>query len=237
MQTSYLPESTCFWFSIYKEDINLVKRLINQIKSLYPSAQIICVADGLNNLEAALICAICNVQFLSPKQHLHTQRFGGAWVERMFRTFLENSDASYLLRVEPDTLLQFCFKAVPKCDVTGNVLAIDDQRSYIHGGCVLFSREAVKKIVESGLLSDSKYAENVEFGYRKYQPPYLLEGEQPSWELHGAQDVIFSDVVARLKLHTENWNEIYSRVRETCPTPEKYAAIHPVKILDYALNI
>lgn len=216
----------CFCFTVY-EDWDLAKRLIKQLR-MFPSAGVLCLTDGTHNPEFAYLCKIENIRYINGNR-LHPQRYGGAWLKRFFYCFLSRSSADFLIRLEPDSFVVRPFNKPPNSDVAGNILVTPDGRRYIHGGCVLFRRSAVEKILNSSLLDNPEYATNSLFGYCRHQAPYLLPGEWPNSEVQGAHDVIFSDVVWKLGLHVSEWDEIYSRVRQACPEPHKYAVIHPVK--------
>lgn len=220
--------NVCFWFGVYQE-YNLAKRLITSLRSFYPKQQIICIADGSYNLNYATFCNRFEVIYLT-EDRIKLQHYGGAWVERMFQSFLDRSSAEIMLRLEPDSFINYGFTTIPKTDVLGNILNTFDGRQYIHGGCIAFSRNAIKKILNSKLLKENKYKTELQFAYQRYKFPYLLCGEKNNEEWIIAEDLIWSDVIWQLGLNVTEWHEVYSRVRESCPEPKKYAVIHPVKI-------
>lgn len=213
----------CFWFGIYNE-FELAKRLVSQIQYHYSDIQVICVADGL---DASFLNS--NTTYIQGER-LHLQEFGGAWVKRMFLSFLEHSSAKAMIRVEPDTWINRKFNQLPGREVAGNILVAND-KNYVHGGCAYFTREAIEKICTSNLLDNSKYITDSQFSYNRFQFPYLFGDEQPNNEVHIAEDIIYSDVVQQLNLNVEQWDGVWSTVRDKCSNPQNYAVVHPVKSL------
>lgn len=223
------PQTICFFFGVYKE-WDLAFRLSRQLKTIFPTEQILCVTDGTHNSEFAVFCEQQKITYFKGER-LFRQASGGAWIKRMFDFFLLKSRADCLISLDPDSFINHAFKELPDADVAGNILSLLDQRQFIQGGCVFFKRAACETIIRSELLNDVKYTCNSLFAYRRYYLPYLVPGEQASSEWYIASDQIWSDVIWKLGLKVEEWNEVYSRVRTACPTPEKYAVIHPVKQL------
>lgn len=221
-----MTDSFCFWFAVY-DDYLLAERLVNQLCKLYPDKEIICITDGTHNLEFENLCQVYQVKYIR-SNHLHSREHGGLWLQRMFETYLGFSESDRLIRVEPDTFFRRRFESIPDSDVAGNLLTLPNGKLLIQGGCMMFSRYAAKAILDSGLLEDPRYTQ-VEYCYQRYQPPYLMPEESSSNKWLTAVDVIATDICLRLKLNITDWDDIYCRVREACPTPDRYAAIHPIK--------
>lgn len=220
----------CF-VSCISTEWQLGRRLINQIKYLFSEPEIIIIFDGTSNEEFESFCVINEVKIVKSDK-LKLQKYGNFFVQRFFQVFLNFSEKPYLIRVEPDTYFFKAFNSVPDAEVAGNILQVTKERNLIQGGCVFFKRNAVKRIVNADLLSNSKYITNSEFSYQRYKPPYLNESELQSDIRLVAEDAVFSDIIWQLGIEVQEWNEVYCRVRqaELMDLPlGNYSAIHPVK--------
>lgn len=228
---SITKESSICFVSCIAKEWELGRRLINQIKFLFASSEIIIIFDGTSNIEFEAFCDQLNVRVIKSK-FLKLQSSGGAFAQRFFETYLNYSSALHLVRVEPDTYLNKTFE-LPNTDVAGNVLQITQRRKLIQGGCVSFKRKIVKQIVASQLLNNNKYKIDPLFGYKRYKFPYLNKGEQEFDIRLTAEDAVFSDIIWQLGIPVAEWKEICCRVRQAelpiVSEMKKYSVVHPVK--------
>lgn len=156
----------------------------------------------------------------------------GLWTHRYLEYFLKYTDASIVLRVDPDTCVWRNFALpVGDYDIFGTIEPRKYRYPYVLGGCIGFTRECAQKIVDSKLLLDSKFKH---FNYQRYKH-HRWEHEVESDEQIAFQDWIVADVAFELNLKLQEWKEIcilgnYKRV----PKIETFAITHPHPLLkDY----
>lgn len=220
-------ESLCFIFNVYQDE-DRAKILTQQLKSTFPNAEIIGLLDGkpsgdiASYLEASLVRQINGLR-------LKPQVNGGAWLERIFKVYLEESRADHLVKIEPDSTVFRAFANISDTDIAGTLIQIVDGRELVHGGCVAIKREAVEKIVRSRLLENPKYKFDRRFGYRRYEPPYLQVGEVRSNEWIISGDAVLADLIQELNLSVQNWAEVSCGVYPREIASDKWAVFHPKK--------
>ncbi len=148
----------------------------------------------------------------------------GLWTQRYLNIFLKHTNATHLLKVDPDTCVWRSFSLPPgDYDIFGN-MSNRYKYPYIKGGCIGFTRSAAKKIIDSEFLLDKEY-EN--FNYQRYKNhkwPHEIE----SAEQFAFQDWIVGDVAHRLNLKLKEWEEIYILGNlNIVPEIKEYAVTHP----------
>lgn len=220
----------CFFFGVYTE-FDLAERLAYQIRMYYPRSPAYCIFDGTSNRRLEAILSKLEIQYFHGER-LHLQEYGGEWTERMFGTYAWAlpTNSNWLCRLEPDSYMRRPFLNLPTADIGGNIISLGAGQNYIQGGCTFYSRQAVVTILDSRMLQSPRFC-NPEFTYARYSNPYLYPGEIESTERLSSTDAISSTVIRELKLSVEEWSEVYCRLREKCPNPERYAVVHPVKNL------
>ena len=100
-------------------------------------------------------------------EHLAKAEHGGAWLERVLRTGIEQTRADMFLKIDPDTLVLRPL-IPPAGDVVGRWF-----HNSVAGGLYGVSRSAAEKILSSGWLSDPA---NTALTYKPY--PDGLEYQQ-----------------------------------------------------------
>lgn len=231
MDNASLP-SICFIFFVYQDE-HLARNLIKQLKLIIGESKkysVICILDGnpkQNFLNYLKTCE--NIKYFVGER-LKLQINGGTWLEKIFTTFLLESTAEYLVKIEPDSTVFRSFSLpFPNVDIAGSLVKIVDGRQLVHGGCILFKRKVIKKVVESKLLESSKYKTNRKFGYRRYLPPYLQAGEIPNDEWLISGDAVLADVIQELNFTTYDWKEVSCGIYPSSFANEKWAVFHPKK--------
>lgn len=220
-------ENLCFVFNIYQDE-DRAKILVQQLKSTLSDSQILSLFEGTPSGDIASYLTSKQIGF-NQGERLKPQINGGAWLERIFKTYLESSEAEYLIKIEPDTTIFRTFTSIPNTEIAGTLIQIPDGRELVHGGCVLFKREVVQKIVRLRLLENPKYKFDRRFGYRRYEPPYLQEGEVRSSEWIISGDAVLADIIQELNISVENWTEVSCGVHPSEMASDNWAVFHPKK--------
>lgn len=220
--------SLCFFLGVYK-DQSLAKTSIQKLKLFYPQADIISISDGVEDADYAEFCADYKVNYWV-RERLKTMQFGGLWTAQ-FLTAMLWSEADILIKLDPDSGInsQLDPSTFPNADLFGN-LRVAGGRPHIQGGFIAFRRAAARAIIESKLLGSSEYC-TTHYSYPRFMPPYLQQGEQFSTEWLTCEDVILWDVIQKLGLKVAEYDQVWCHFKDACPSPEKYAVVHPVKEL------
>lgn len=220
----------CFVIAVYDE-WNLASRLLKQLLANFPDEKVIVTTDGIHNESFKNYCKDNDVIYVWNKERLIEQKHGGKWLERLLKNFYECSNSDYLIKLDSDCWVNRGFKSLPNLslDITGTLMKIGHPYFFIQGGCYAVKYSAVEGILDSKLLENINYKNNPQFTYKRFQAPYLYEGEIASNLILNADDGILSHVAHKLGLSIGTWSEINSQLRGKIKDPEKYAIIHPVK--------
>jgi hypothetical protein len=143
-------------------------------------------------------------------ERLKLSQFAGQWTERYLKAFLQTG-SNILVKLDPDTAVLRKARYFPDAEVFG--VHCDGQ---VLGGCIGYSRDCARKIIDSGLLLGTKYT--------GLYYTYVKCGERVT-----RQDEIMADIIRRLNLHTVEWKEACIRQyhpRSVMPTGD-YAFVHP----------
>jgi len=143
---------------------------------------------------------------------------GGLLGQTWLKLFLLLSTDSYLIKIDPDTGINRAPMFPSRFEVSCNYR--DDHR-YLLGGALLFSRDAVEKIVKSELMLDRKY-QSREWCYRWRHQEWIP-----------CEDAILYDVIHRLGLDLSWWDDVYcchSNEVFSPPRPlNSYSFYHPIE--------
>lgn len=140
---------------------------------------------------------------------------GGAWLERIFRSLPEGFD--HYFKIEPDVQILQAATKIPEEDWFGHVRYHEGTRRLIaYGGLWGFSRDAIDRVLQSGLLADTKYLSR-DFTYDRYGK-FILPGETPAPPLYSC-DHIMADVMSRLSITPQQWDAVHLTFRESHREP------------------
>lgn len=187
-----------FCIGVYRDD-ELAKQCIAGIQRNYPDS-ILCISDGIAHPDLEKFCAQRQVQYVLGSR-LKLPAFRGAWTERFFLYFL-GSDDPLMIKIDPDTRVNRA-AVIPAAPV----FAAYRQGAVLNGWAIGFTRDTVSRIVRSGFLHDLKY-DSSSYAYHRFMPPRLREGETESCEAVALQDDITTDVVRRLGIVPQEWDEV-----------------------------
>jgi len=218
--------SPTFLIHVYKDEQYGIP-LLQQIRSLYPSATIACIGDGVDPPELRSIAQQVGAYYIAGDR-LKLAKHGTRWSKRMFRIALE-LEADPLIKMDADAWLWRRFNHFPDADLAGTLTCYLRQRLHlVRGGAMMFSRNAIEQILDSGMLDDQEYLDCTRYAYYRYAE-WLLEGEERSDELLYSENCTVASIAAKLGLKQVDWAEVHACFRE--PIPEnvnlQWAATHP----------
>jgi hypothetical protein len=212
-----------FCFSVY-DDAHLCKRLVQELRSLYPDADIVAVRDGrIEGMDDwRQFCELNRVKHVATHSRLKLLRNGGLWLHRLLEFTLRETAAPWIIKTEGDTRFHRQFRHYPDADVAGTLS--EQQPTFPRGGCVLFRREALQTLVRRGVLLDPKY-NSVEYGYQRYGK-WKYDQEPYNSEVLLCADKVLGDAIAQLNLTLSSWSEVDIQFRAE-PEAGDFAATHP----------
>lgn len=218
-----MPLEPAFFFPVY-DDTHLCARLISDIRKFYPTADVIAVSDGAiaDRRRFKRVCDRSGVLFLETEKRLKLPDYGALWLQRLFENALARTRAEILIRTEGDTRFHRGFEGFPEVEVAGTLS--EQVPRFPRGGCVMWRRSALKRVIGSGLLGDAKYKDQF-FSYTRYGK-WRHEGEKEDWTPILCSDRVVADVIQRLSLKLSEWEEVNILFRGI-PETEGYAATHP----------
>lgn len=207
----------CYLINVYR-DFEAARRLLDQLLSYAGGTEIIFLTDGTHDPEFGEICADCGIAYITASTRLKSIA-GGAWTARFLGIYRQVSTAPYLIKLDPDSRMWRSpdLSTIPAADWFGTVHSSGSAPPFVAGGCLGFRREAVDRILDSGLLAAERYRDRV----------YSIEwkGERLSFS-----DQILSSVCHRLRLVAAPWAECFVLHRCEPSNPAlKFAITHPHK--------
>lgn len=179
------------------QDGELAKKSIRALREFYPKSPVVLCSDEDERLKLPELC--------------------GAWTERWMKGCMK-TDADIIVKLDPDTRAYNRVSEWPESDVFGvwapiGVYAALGAPHTIYGAAIGFQRHGVKRILDSGLLRDSKY--------KKF-----------AWEGVSIQDPIVTDIVKTLGLSVSPWSGLHIRTKWDGLgefDKKKVAFAHPVR--------
>ncbi len=204
--------SLAFVVNFFREDDALVEGLAEALQHFYPAAPIVFIGDGVpasGQLRSRV--AVCEAPRL---KHLPS----GEWTERYLRLGLALV-TDFIIKLDPDTMIWRRFLLPEGLDYFGT---ISNLGAFVRGGAVGFSREAARKLVESGWLSAPSPHHYLR--YSEFRWPH----EAPSDELISCQDRTVGDAAARLHIPPSTWEEVFILGNDNrVPAAGNFALTHP----------
>lgn len=158
------------------------------------------------------------VLFVRGRERLKVRGNGGLACHTWLKLFLQFSQDSYLIKIDPDSVINRAPTVPTGYDVASNYSAV---KHHLLGGAIAFSRIAVKLIVDSQLLLDQKY-QGRNWCYRWRNQEWIP-----------CEDAILYDVIQRLGLNLVHWDDVYCCHSDQPFNPPKplhsYSLYHPIQ--------
>jgi len=172
-----------FVMTVYDEPLEMVARQVERIRLLYPNATTVLFYDGVPSLP------ISDVIHVNHGKHLKTRYDAGKWMHLWLSAFLENSDNSYMLKIDPDTELLRPIVNLPTAStVFGSyrIFHVGKTRYFrIHGGGCGYSRSMVERIVTNRWFTSDTFVNNLQFlDQEDVMLAHVIERERLAWFDH-----------------------------------------------------
>lgn len=219
--------SLAFGFYVY-QDHKLAERLISQITTFYPQADILCIADGEFNNDFAIYAEQNKVSFLQSSENLKTV-LGGLWLQQLFVFYLKKSKAEILIKLDPDTFIWRPFNYLPDSAYFGHIKKNKHNINFASGGCYGINRLSVKALIDSNYLHDPKFRNKNDYAYQRYYSPFILPNESMSCTYLMKEDWIMAGALNLLDIQPKQFGEVWCEQRKQITNTDlKYAVTHPI---------
>ena len=142
-----------FYLTTYKDE-GLLPRCLGQIRTYYPEAELVVIADGPAHPAAAKWVAEAGGIFVE-RPRLKLPATGGHFSQHTLCTVLHHTTAPLLVKLDPDSYLARRFKPLPEVPwlaKTRTFRVFDTDLLFGLGCCWVLRRETAETLVESGLL-------------------------------------------------------------------------------------
>lgn len=205
-------------------------RLCAQVRSFYPDAPILLIADGEDQPGVKAAIAHLTVTYIVGDR-LKVWRKRGEWTLRWMRLALAQG-GNPVVKLDADASLERPFLGYPTGDIGGRLVSdVAKGITFVRGGCVAYQQSAIAKIVGSRLLASDLF--DVErHTYRRYGNTHRLPGDPPkSNEAIWLEDIAIADIANRLGLTLASWDDVFVAYREPVPPNPtlEWAVRHPVR--------
>lgn len=210
-----------FYFAIYRDE-PLALRLAQDVRRLYPHAEIVALADG--PVAPWLFPALKRLGVVTVEDaHLKQAGYGGAAAHRNLAAVLTHTTAELLIQLDPDTILHRPFAEFPDAPWFGQV-----HISYctwypvhpfasLHGACWGMRREVAQLAIHREALLCPTYCNRSIL----WEYPLPRDGGRRLPRL----DLIWGDVARRLGYGPAIWPDVAGGLLSAPVGP--WAATHP----------
>lgn len=201
------PQSNVAFLINSHSDWQYAIELLDSIKRLYPAAKILVIDDGYRAELLEQKCEGMGATYILGRR-LKT-RHDNAWSIRMFQ-HLRTLDSDYVVKLDPDCLLHDHIQIPDSFDVCARLYGKNHKK--LIGPCIVFTREAINKIWESGLLLEGEYI---------YKPSRLVNGEK-----YHSQDLLLQSIIETLGLVQKELPNVW--IDWIMPPDDgQYCLVHP----------
>lgn len=140
-------QNVIFVMHVYDESVESVKHTVEQVRRFYPSSRITLIYDGV------IPYSIFNVVEIYGER-LKIDGKNGLFTKRYLDYFLTVQDASYCIKIDPDTEIVRRIE-IPLPDSHKEVVFCRvDPNGIPHGGAIGFTKTMAKKLSNSGWLEE-----------------------------------------------------------------------------------
>jgi len=212
------------FFALTYENYEATAECLMDLRKHYPSSRVILRSDGDTNPQLPILAERYRVDFRGEGRLFGIQN-GGAIIERMLMLFCERP-TSYLLKIDPDTVIHRRFKYLPVRNGLFGTLQTEEESPSIQGGCMGFTREAVEQILQSEMLRDSRLKEPHNF--INDSPYFFRMADRANRCGLASFDWIVPWIASALGIPMYAFDEVNSGWQMAPPNPDqRYAVTHP----------
>ncbi|MCK5359196.1 MAG: hypothetical protein KAJ95_01145, partial [Gammaproteobacteria bacterium] len=218
MKLNYSDEDLTFLMGMYR-DRERAMGALSRVRKHYPDASVIVRSDGDYDPMNHELAELFDVEYFA-EERLYPIEHGGAMVARTLQLFLDKP-TRYLVKIDTDTAVNRRFHSLPEINGIYGRIQTNKEGLYpsVQGGCIIFSHEAVRKIIDSDILQDPRLKDPWAFqedsgylrrmGRRATRCGLCSYDWMIGWAAHELQIpmVSFSEVNSRAKLREHDKDE------------------------------
>jgi hypothetical protein len=221
--TDYGDEDLTFFALTYK-DHDAAAECLADLRRHYPRSRVVLRSDGDPDPRLPILANRNDADFRGELRLFGIEN-GGAVIERMLVIFLEQP-TRYLFKIDPDTVIHRRFKYLPVRGGVFGTLQLEREAPSVQGGCMGFTRDAAERILQSGMLRDSRLRDPASF---INDSPYFVRMAHRARRCGLASfDWIVPWVAGELGISIYSFDEVNSGWQQAPPNPDRrYAVSHP----------
>jgi len=225
---NYTDEDITFFLGLYR-DLDRAEGALCRLREHFPDARVIVRSDGDRNPKNRELSERYDVEYLE-EERLYPIENGGAMVARILELCLDKP-TRYLIKIDTDTAVYRRFHFLPEQNGVFGTKQSNRQGHfhYIQGGCMGFSEDATRLIVDSGVLEDPRLKDpktyRLESGYFRRMSRRVHRTGLCSF------DWIIGWAASELEIPIFAFSEVFSRgfpENNVNNDDLKYAITHPV---------
>ena len=221
--TNYHDDDLTFFAMVY-QNYAATADCLRDLRKHYPASRVILRSDGDPDPRFPVLASRNNVDF-HEELRLFGIENGGAVIERMLVLFLEKP-TRYLFKIDPDTVIHRRFNYLPDRSGVFGTLQCEDESLSVQGGCMGFTQDSARQILESGMLRDSRLREPGRF--IDHSPYFFRMADRANRCGLASFDWIVPWVASELGISLYRFDEVNSGWRQPPPNPDdRYAVSHP----------
>jgi hypothetical protein len=221
--TNYKDDDLTFFALTYK-NYEATAECLMDLRKHYPVSRVILRSDGDKDPQLPILAKRYQVDFRS-EERLFDIENGGAVIERMLMIFFEQP-TRYLLKIDPDTVIHRRFKYLPVHNGLYGTLQTQVESPSIQGGCMGFTQDAARQILQSEMLRDSRLREP--HNYIKESPYFFRMADRANRCGLASFDWIVPWIASSLGIPMYAFDEVNSGWQMAPPNPDDcYAVTHP----------
>ena len=221
--TNYCDGDLTFFLLVFR-DYDATSECLRDLRRHYPASRVILRSDGDPDPRFPILARRNHVDFRA-ESRLFTIENGGAVIERMLELFLEKP-TRYLFKIDPDTVIHRRFKYLPLRSGLFGTMQTEPETPSVQGGCIGFTRDAAARILQSGLLLDTRLTDPARF---INDSPYFFRMTDRANRCGLASfDWIVPWIASQIGIPIYPFDEVNSGWQQAPPNPDQlYAVSHP----------
>ncbi len=221
--TNYGDEDLTFFALTYK-NYDATAECLADLRKHYSASRVILRSDGDPDPRFPILAKRYQADFHGELRLFGIEN-GGAVIERMLLLFFEKP-SRYLLKIDPDTVIHRRFHYLPVRSGVFGTLQTEQVTPSIQGGCMGFTWDAAKQILQSEMLRDRRLTEPAKF---INDSPYFLRMTDRANRCGLASfDWIVPWIASELGIPIYSFDEVNSGWQQAPTNPDqRYAVSHP----------
>lgn len=228
--SGHADSALTFYLQVYR-DPAAAAQCLRSLRRHYPRSRVIVLSDGDDDPRFAVLARKHGAEY-HLGERLYPVENGGRMVHRMLEIFLE-SPSDFLIKIDTDTCVHRRFRYLPEGHAVYGTLEWQTwgcgtklDFPNVQGGCTLYSLDAARRIVSSGLLLsddlldyEATYADTADIVARARDDGLISTDFVSRW------------VCRELGIMPQEFDEVRSLYRgEIAKDGEGFAVTHPHKL-------